>query len=233
MTDLVQLQEDCTYLLLAAEQLVKVNVVQYRKLRLASVINLDSLWQSPRTGRTESGIGVLVEMPRVDVTSNNVSGPPLDLVIPFVVIEEPNINLTPDVGTLLSAEEVCQRLIDVLHLQCFGAAGTLQSTGFKEAAEFPAGLVAYRNEFKLKLARTQTPRCATPQVAVAAGLATLTTATAGAAIYYTTDGSLPGSATTGALRYTVPFAVTSGQTLRFAAWATGYNPSEIRSYPIA
>ena len=54
---------------------------------------------------------------------------------------------------------------------------------------------------------------------------TITTATAGAAIYYTTDGSAP-SPTNGTL-YTVPIPIQTTATVRAAAYLTGYEPTDI------
>lgn len=55
---------------------------------------------------------------------------------------------------------------------------------------------------------------------------TITSATAGAAIYYTTDGSTP---TAGSTLYTGPVQVASSLTLEAIATATGYSPSAVAS----
>lgn len=51
---------------------------------------------------------------------------------------------------------------------------------------------------------------------------TVTDATKGATVYYTTDGTVP---TTASLKYTMPITVSSSVTLKFRAMATGYGSS--------
>lgn len=63
-----------------------------------------------------------------------------------------------------------------------------------------------------------------------AKLVTLTTSTAGASIYYTLDGSQPG---TSSAYYTAPFLVASNVTLNAMATATGYGPSSVTSQSFA
>ena len=78
-----------------------------------------------------------------------------------------------------------------------------------------------------------TPVAATPVISPAGGAVlsgqkvTITDGTSGAAIYYTTDGSTP-SATNGTL-YGAPFAVTSAETVKAIAVASGYNNSAVAS----
>lgn len=54
---------------------------------------------------------------------------------------------------------------------------------------------------------------------------TMSTATPGATIYYTTDGSTPSD--TNGLTYTAPLAVSATTTVKAIAYATGYTPSSV------
>ena len=77
-----------------------------------------------------------------------------------------------------------------------------------------------------------TPTAATPTISPVAGTytlpvsVTLTDATSGASIYYTTDGTTP---TTASTLYATPFALTGPVTVKAIASASGYNPSAVAS----
>jgi LysM repeat protein len=64
-----------------------------------------------------------------------------------------------------------------------------------------------------------------------ARMVSLVTATAGAAIYYTTDGTIPTAAN--GTRYTVPFAVSTGTTLKAIAVKAGMRDSAVLTQPAA
>lgn len=77
-----------------------------------------------------------------------------------------------------------------------------------------------------------TPVVATPLFTPAGGnyysaqSVSISTTTPGATIYYTTDGSDPDNTST---EYTVPIGVSTDQTLKARAYASGYDPSAISS----
>jgi hypothetical protein len=79
------------------------------------------------------------------------------------------------------------------------------------------------NEFRKSLSAS-TDQVATPVMTYSAGSVTITCATAGATIRYTTDGSQPTSSST---TYSAPISVTANAetTIRAQAFATGFYPS--------
>jgi len=84
--------------------------------------------------------------------------------------------------------------------------------------------------------------------ALSGGQCSLGCATNGAKVFYTLDGSFPANTDVAALPlpqgkvaapvnqqskfYTAPFSVKSGQTVRAAAYADGFNPGEILNFPV-
>lgn len=223
----VQLQDDLYAAALEITALQGVNIVQFRKLRLQSEINLAALWETPRNGT--SGAGILVEMPTIEVPRPNLPGPEHELKITFAVVEEPNMNLTPTVGTGLSAEEICERLLDTFHGYQIEGIGSLyaDARAIEPANDFP-NVVAYRVAFKLRSPRNQTQRVQLPSVSSANnGQVTLANVTDGATIYYTTDGSFPGPSNPTALQYSGTFDASSVQTVRWAAYLDGCDNSNV------
>ena len=225
MNDIVQLQSDVGEALLSHEGLASVNVVQYRKLRVQSEVDLGAIYAVGRNGK--SGCGVLVEMPTFEVSHPNLPGPSAELVITCAVLEEPNLNLEPTGGTGLSAEDVAQRVLDSLHGLDLEGTGALYADkrAIQPAEEFQ-GLVAYRVALRLRSLRPQTARVATPTIVEAGLNVTLTCATAGAAIYYTMEGSFPGPSNAGAVLYAESFTMT-GAVLRWAAYKSGMVGSNV------
>ncbi|MDE2099110.1 MAG: chitobiase/beta-hexosaminidase C-terminal domain-containing protein [Patescibacteria group bacterium] len=226
MLDFVQLQNDVTNALLCAENLETVQVAQYRKLRMQSVIDLSSIWMNPRNGKV--GCGLLVEMPTFDVTAPNLPGPEGDLGLTVVVLEEPNINMEPTSGSQIAAEEAAQWVLDTLHGLLIDGVGALYAdrNAIREASEF-TGVVAYRVAFRVKALRPQTGRVATPTITETNLEVTFTCNTPGATIYYTTDGSFPGPSNPAAIQFDGNLFTFSGSALRWAAYAPGLVGSNV------
>ena len=240
MIDLIQLQEDLYGLLMSAPQLATVNIVQERKFILDQQLQVDAIWQTLRNGC--QGCGILIEMPSVEVDSNNVSGPPQTVELSFVSFQNGDTAFIPSgpggpAGAGLFAEQIEQFLVDILHLQNLQGIGTMTARGAfsSPARDYPL-INARRTKFVCTPKQTaQTPRTAAVQVSINTGLATLSSTTPGAAIWYTMDGSFPSNnavaldplshqpVNPGSQEYTSPIPVATGQTLRAAAYANGLN----------
>jgi hypothetical protein len=234
VTDFGALQADVLNVLLNTAALAQVNIVEERKLLLDASVNIDTVWQTPRAGG--QGAGLIVEMIQSRVKSPNLPGPMFDLEISVVAIEERNLNFTPAVGTFLTSEQLAQIVHDSLHRLFIGPYGTLQGVGISAARDWfdeESGLNATRATLRMDNPRTQTARCAPIGFTLAGNEVTLTCATAGAKIYYTTDGSAPGpTGNPAATEYTEPFTVEAGMTLRAAGFLAGLNQSPIHNAAI-
>lgn len=252
-TDLVQLQGAIAMMLMDDPRIANAPVIPEIKLIMQSDLEVDMLWQINRNAFviTPNGVwdilpdnpgglvgaGMLVEMPEMTVSSPGVTGSPATWNINVVTFEERNTNLTPGTGTMITAEQYSQLAIDILQLQYFGPYfNTLQ---VKQQAIVVAhdwmetkGVIAYRTQFTSTAGRQQTMRSPLPAIVINAGMVTITCSDHAAALYYTTDGTMPVSANynqnatypnppgVGATPYTVPFAVTSGQLVYAAARST-------------
>ena len=261
MIDLIQVQKDLYGLLMSVPQLATVNIVEERKFIVEKEIEVDAIWQTnrPLSGINYSGCGLLIEMPDIECDSNNVTGPPQTVVLSFVSFQNGDAAFIkpvagglagdgdtpsfPIAGSGLFAEQIEQFLVDLLHLQCIGGIGTMRVTGrFSEPARDYPGINARRTKIIMTPKQTaQTLRTSIVTVAINDEVATLTCATAGAAIYFTLDGSFPSNPTIAisvtldpgkpinpnSSLYVAPFAVQSGQCIRAAAYLNGLNPGQI------
>jgi hypothetical protein len=261
MIDLIQVQKDLYGLLMSAPQLATVNIVEERKFIVESMVEMDAVWQTVRNGC--AGNGLLIEVPDIICDSDGVSGPPQQVELSFVSFQNgdaafiPPTDMgvgdgdTPSVpiqGGGLFAEQIEQFLIDIVHLLTLGGIGTMKVVArFSSPARDYPGINARRTKIIMTPKQTaQTARTSLVTVAIADNLATLATATPGAAIYYTLDGSFPSNPTiavkplsvteatpngepvnANSTLYAAPFAVQSGQWIRAAAYLNGYNPGQI------
>lgn len=185
-----------------------------------------------RAGKTGACITVLA----VAVTglgTGETPTPQMDVAIEIEAVEDVLINASAD-GTGINAAEIVARLVQTLHLAHFDD----RFTGLRLAEKGPiaellpeadrVGHRGYLVRFEASSAMfARVASCNSVAASVAAGLCTLTTGTSGATIYYTLDGSYPGSGNPSALTYSVPFAVTPGALVRAAAQKTGLNASKI------
>jgi hypothetical protein len=256
VADLVALQNAIALLLCDDTRLANVPIVPEIKFHEESDLQTDILWTMPRrnvtvspTGVTIStvtgqpgptGAGLMIEMPTANTQSTNVTGPPTDWEIGVVAFEERNTNLIPSNGIGIMSEQLVQIVKDILHLQNLGTFaaspwgfGTLRA---KRLWMSPAhdwmqtlgpGIIAWRASFESTSGVKQSPRSAPVQITFSSGNCVLTCADNSAAVYYTTDGSLPVQVNANATLYSAPFAVSSGTQVLAASKRAGYISSEI------
>jgi CRISPR/Cas system CMR-associated protein Cmr3 (group 5 of RAMP superfamily) len=149
--------------------------------------------------------------------------------------------ISPAGGTYTSAQTVT--ITDAtagatIYYTTNGSAPTTASTKYtgaitvssSETIEAIAVATGYSTSAVAKAAYTITLPAATPAIAPAGGTytsiqtVTITDATAGATIYYTTNGSAP---TTASTKYTGAITVSSSETIEAIAVATGYSTSAV------
>ena len=249
-TDFLTQQRDLAHVLLSDPWLNEINIVMRHELLEDSMLarlpdkTLPAemlaflIARNKASGR--KGCGIIVERPEFAVQSPNVTGPQGDLVCVFLVLCDRMLNESATRGTLRSASRVSQRILDLLHRHNDDGIGTYQASGRAIVpAEDYEPLDAYRVTLNITMKREQTARCARAVPTVADGTCTLTCATAESNIYYTlstldADGNwvapgppAPSNTGGGAVLYTGPFPLASGQTVRAAAFNANYNQSPI------
>lgn len=219
--NLVRLQLDLAARLLCDDYFDDLTVVVLRNLIVANDVQAELVHLTVKDGK--SGAGVIVGMPSVSVRSPNVGGPELYGEVSIRIREQPTINLGTG-GTGKDAEAIGLRVLAVLHQFAIEGVGSFYAgeNALQPFLDEEEGVIGQVATFKYHAAQTPDARCVTPTISEAALAVTLATTDGGATIYYTTDGSFPGSyAGSTATAYTVPFTVTSGTTVRFAAYQTG------------
>lgn len=221
-------QEDFYGRLLAVPALADIKILLQRKGVTESDIETALSVLNDR-GAGKIGAVVIVLMP--SLTPENPDSPgPLYLINAVVqVIEQPLFNLGAS-GTGVSAEQMAQSVRRSLHHFSTGY-GSVYTFASMEPIPASEGQISYGVRFTRKAGDANTGRCAVPAIsadpASAPATVTISCLTAGAAIYYTTDGSYPSSANAAATLYSAPFSVTEAATIRAAAEKTGLDQSSI------
>lgn len=231
--EVVGIQDDLYYASLTFPALAKVNIMERRRFQFQSDLNEDAIWTTVRNNGT--GLGVIWEMPEIEVPDPPAPGPMENLIIRARVICDRNLN-----NTGLEPETVCKYIRRMVHQWYIADRGQFYAQGkmMQPVNDYP-NLLAYEETFKIKLADEWYFRVNQPTLTQnGAGAMVLTNdaATPAAAIVYTLDGSSPGNGAdysgavnAGAQIYQNPIPVAAGAsaTIRWAAYLAGYLPSAI------
>lgn len=236
---LQQLQLDIAATLAADELFDGVQVVVARPRSEEDAVLIQSSIDNALAGLVEvenaeadmkAGLCVVVMMSEGEVLHPNEPGPQMSLVQTVRVIENPLVNMG-EAGTLITAEQAALNVLTSLHQLNFGHSVLLADKKSVKEVNLE-GRVAYDVTFRRELGVTPRLSVQRPQISVADPQMTITCGTSGAAIYWTSDGSLP-TPTNGAL-YAAPVDV--GElgvvTIRARAYLTGRRASDCASFEL-
>lgn len=230
---LIQAQEDLYLRTRADEFLAQVNVVSDDKGDTLAEIQKSLGLVQERGGKL--GACIILLQPIADPNAAEVAGGILDTEFTFRVLEDPILNKSDD-GTKIRALTICRRLVGLHHL--YHPAGVMGVFVAKKPAIVPVvdaiAPVAYEVGFTAtESGFDPTIKVATPVIAPTSGAApqtvTLSCSTAGAAIYYTLDGSHPAAVNANAFLYSTPFAVNASAVVRAGAFKSGMLASDVNA----
>lgn len=170
----------------------------------------------------KAGLAIVVLLPEVRPSAPEAPGPLVQLVCTVRVFENRLINES-DAGFGLSAGKVVLHIARVLNQwPPLGTNALAADAEFIKDISIP-DTEGYEITFVMTSSLPPITRTARPTISAVAGgsgmTVTLACSTAGASIYYTTDGRLP-TLTDGTL-YSAPLEITEATTLRAIALSTG------------
>ena len=181
------------------------------------------------------GTVAIVMMPKLIATDPNAPGPASFARYGIQVIDYPIIRCQSPGGAGVSAEEICDRIRQIIHHVAFGRGQALYFDGLAPIPQ-PPGQVSYGVYFKCRQVDSPPASVATCGISPTSGTGpltvTLSNQTAGAAIYYSLDGSYPSSVGAAAspatsFLYSAPFTAAAGALIRAAAELTDYQGSNV------
>lgn len=232
-TTLLDAQEDIYQRILADEFLAQVPVLKRDTGDIQADIadSLNTL--NARSGK--AGACIIILQPLADPGEGEVAGGLLRVDFTFLVLEEPITNRAGG-GTALHALTIARRLVGILHL--YHPRGIIGVLSMQKPAIVPTETgapVSFEVRFEAQEEYFgETLKVATPVLNPRSGAVpqavTITCATAGAAIYYTLDGSHPYQGNPEAELYTgAPVNVAVAGTLRAGAFKTGLIASDVNA----
>lgn len=172
------------------EQTINDALGGLRKYIARTAGQTDEQWEAACEASGKAGLLVIVMMSEGEVPQPGGPGPALELLQVIRVIENPMINEGAD-GTGVTAEEVATNVLGALHQWTNDGRQALYPAKSAMKEVNLANGLGYDVTFKRLLPLAPRTAVARPVITVADPSMTITCATSGAAIYYTTDGSFP------------------------------------------
>lgn len=248
MVSIEQIQPDLYYKLQSEPLFAPIVIFKQRELRTSSEIDerLANLTGDSRQATTKKpGASITVKMPKFRNANANAPGPLSEVILTATIKENPRINIEAvdenqkQIGTGISGEQWAQNVWQIWHgFTLQGIMQTIYAAEVKPTTEFEDLDLLSWDVTLLGTYPLQAPLFIyTPNVNTIGTTVTLT-ANLGVvpttnpqpsqvAIWYTTDASFPGSGNPTALPYSAPFTVPHGTIVRWAAYAPGYNGSDV------
>lgn len=180
------------------------------------------------SGTEKQGLGIVILQAEIDSAERNQPGPPVRAVLSIQVIESVIINRGTS-GTGIKASKAALRVLNTLHHQRLGNRQLYAEKKPVEPLPMPDGLVSYTVTLYAEAnGGTTTGRVRQLEFSLDEdGKLVIESATAGAAIYYTDDGTFPGASNATAILYSGPITITEDFTLRACAFLSPLLPSDI------
>lgn len=178
------------------------------------------------------GVCILIQMPTLICEFPNKKNPTWLIKTQVQVWELPIINRESG-GTNKEASEIAETIQATIHLQDPAGDGVFasDSDSISPILKDKDNLVYAANFTRRAGVRNTYNQVEAIDLSDdGSGEITLACATAGNAIFYTTNGNNPGPQSTGATLYTAPFSIGVGTQVKARAWIWGYTASEESTY---
>lgn len=226
-----QVQLDCAARMEADPFFADIPVLVQRKGVTADEIR--AFLGALNTKNGKAGAVAIVLQVKLTPRSGEAPGPEYTRQHSVQVIESPPVN-DSELGTGKPAEQIARAVRRLLHFMQFAPRSALAFAG-SDPDELEDGATGYTVKFTERCVDERGPKMPPPEISIDSSgpvVATLESAVAGAAIYYTTDGAYPAPGTATATLYAAPVTISASCTLRAVAYAAGYDASNVSTEPI-
>lgn len=227
---LTQLQEDVAAMLQAEGFFAEIAVIMERAGTPENDAKVALETRTKQAGKV--GACVLVSMPTLTTDAPSAPGPHTRAVLLLRALVRPRIAASAG-GAQVTAEQIGLALVQTLQLRGWrqGLTLTVETQALQPVDGLPEGTMGYDVAVGTALPLARQARAQMVGFTLAGSLpsvtVTLASETAGAVMYYTTDGSYPWSGNEAASLYTTPITITSGCTVRAVAYHEAFAASSI------
>ena len=228
---LTRLQDDVYQMLLQVPSLATASVLtdDVGDLENAAARALQNL--SPGG---KCGLAVVVMLPEIVSGDKNLPGPLMMGRVEIQIVEQVLLNRDAARGTLVRSSTAALRVLAALHHAVLGDALLYAEADPVKPLPVKAGHVSHVVRLHCRLDGIAIPpKCTDIGATISGSTLTLTCASAGAAIWYTEEGSYPTPGNAGASLYAAPLTVGPGATIRAAAYLANYNPGNVLELSIS
>ncbi len=192
-------------------------------LQIQSAIDKALAGMTKRGGK--AGLAVRVLMPEAECPSPNVPGPELEITLTIQVTENPLFNEGAN-GTGITAEQCALNIASSLGDWPRGSSGVYCDRRALRVVP-DDGRIITDVVVKTLVQVPYYPTVSAPVITEGETLLTLSCGTEAAAIYYTTNDSMPAPGNAAATLYTAPFEPPASGTVRVCAFKSGFKASAI------
>lgn len=230
---MLDLHDDVASLLESLPELADIYLVRSRTVDANAVTQIEdeierALSGLQATASGKSGLAVIVMLPEIVLAEENrgTPGPAcFNLELMLRIVENRLINEGSS-GSKITATRCAAMLLQTLHHRTFKNGKALRANRNATEEDTIEGITYLNVRFTMTDGLPVADKVLNPTMTNSGGNITLACATSGAAIYYTTDGTLP-TADNGTL-YATPFTTpTAGTLIRVMATKTAHLPSNV------
>lgn len=235
MSNTLQLQLDIAQFLEAHSRFQYVQVIcQGRDDKAGDALLVDGVMkilkgEVPKNGKF--GLCVIIATPTTKTTSPNAPGPIENFSVIIQIIEHKGNNRAAQTGTGIRGDDLYEDVKRMLHLHSHDGEHDLIVVEGEEDDSMPSHLRGFIILVESKAhALEEMRKTVTPQIIMdSPNLMNITSGTAGAAIYWTLDGSFPSPANAAASLYSAPVDVgelPGGTLIRAVAYSASLRGSD-------
>lgn len=225
-------QTDAAAYLAADEMMMHVHVIREAARLNPAGVTFEKVVNEALMGKImvngKKGLALLVYCPEGKPMSRENAGLSTEFDMTIRAVENSSLNADPKYGTGMSCEDLLLEAMLLMQRWTPLKGHSMRVEDFYKVDLEEAGMWAWEFSVKLHDACKGREKCDTPKIVLDDGIATITTPSLDAVIYYTVDGTLP-TPSNGTI-YESPIECGEIELIRAMAWQSGMRGSDCANH---